>query len=286
LTCGVAGSRRAPSRRLRAASHSSATARRRARARARTPSGGRIFSSCPCSPPSFPLRTRPQVAARARLGHPAQDSVADLRGPCRRSDPVRSPSERSSGLRLLRARLRREMPEFGAVLIARPAASRTWCRPSRGSPVGVQAGGLWRDSRRPRSLLAAKRWIAVTSSVVCSILRGPSPHSVPIRSPCGSILRDRGSDSVTIRSPLSSSSCLEERDPPNGTRIPVRDTCAAAGTRWELGRNASESASPPPRQRTRRFHTSTATAGPLGGPVPNRVHHPYKGARRLQSVTP
>src|SRR4029453_14877122 len=78
-------------------------------------------------------------------------------------------------------------------------------------------------------LLAAKRWIAVTSWVVCSIVKGPSPHSVPNRSPYGSILRDRGSESVPVRSPNEFLSVPGERHPPNGTRVPVRDACAAVG---------------------------------------------------------
>jgi hypothetical protein len=54
--------RPAPSRHLRAAAHGSGAARRRAWARTHTPSGRRIFSSCPCSPPSFPLARHPQAA--------------------------------------------------------------------------------------------------------------------------------------------------------------------------------------------------------------------------------
>jgi hypothetical protein len=38
--------------------------------------------------------------------------------------------------------------------------------------TGVQTAARWRGSRRPRSLLAAKRWITVTSAVVGSMLKG------------------------------------------------------------------------------------------------------------------
>jgi hypothetical protein len=210
--------------------------------------------------------------------------LAVIRGPRWRSGPVRTPpSQRSSGLRSLRARLRNEVPGFGAVLIARsavvtdrgaglPADPRSLTEPAAGGETAVALGACSRPSGGSLSLLrlSARSWRV----------------RVPTQSPFGSILRDRGSDSVPIRSLLSSSSCLGERDPAHGTRIPVADTCATAGTRWEPGGNPSGTcvgtgeAAGPAVPRFERY------GGPRWRPVPDRVHHPYKGARRLRTVTP
>jgi hypothetical protein len=125
-----------------------------------------------------------------------------------------------------------------------------------------------RDSRRPRSLLAAKRWIAVTSSVVCSIVKGSSPHSVPNRL-----------DPEASRFRLSPHSVpLEFLAVPRGAASAPRnsDSCRGhvrggrnwVGTRRELGGNHRGLASPPARPRAWRCHASTATTSPRGSPVP------------------
>jgi hypothetical protein len=106
---------------------------------------------------------------------PSSPSVIRLRAPSRTprslpasSVPSRSPSERSSGLPFAPSAPLREVPEFGAVLIARPARVtdrgaglpadlRSVPEPAAGGEEAVALGGL----------LAAKRWITVTSSVVC-----------------------------------------------------------------------------------------------------------------------
>jgi hypothetical protein len=157
-----------------------------------------------------------------------------------------------------------------------------WRRPSRGSPLGARAPAAGRDNAVALGgLLAAKRWIAVTSSVVCSIVKGPSPHSVPIRlDPEGSRFR-LSPHSV----PLEFLPVPGRGGTAHGTRIRATETCVAAGTRWELGGNHRG-----PR-RGRRGGPGRATLrppwrAPLGSPAPHRVHHPYKGARRLQTVTP
>jgi hypothetical protein len=89
------------------------------------------------------------------------------------------------GLRLLRARLRREVPGFGAVLIARRA-----CVTDRraGLPADLRsvprAGGRWRDSRR---LGACSRPSGGSSHVFGCLLdregsESPfSPQSLPVR---------------------------------------------------------------------------------------------------------
>jgi hypothetical protein len=174
--------RRARSRRPRAVPAAMGQARRRARARARIPPGRRIFSSCPCSPPSFAARKaslgrRPSLA----FDHPAQGS---LRGPPRPSPTPWSPSlaVRASftGLRLLRARLRREVPGFGpsrslirpASVTVAPTVPRISARlPSR-RPVARQpspSGACLRPSGGSPSRL----------QVVCSMLSAAGPHSAP-----------------------------------------------------------------------------------------------------------
>jgi hypothetical protein len=188
----------------------------------------------------------------------------------------RRPSARPA-FRSLRARLRHEVPGFGGVLIARPARVM-----DRGAGLsadrrsGSRAGCRWRDSRRPWSLLAAKPWIAFTSGVVASIVKGRSPHSVPSRS----ILRDRGCRSVPFspsRVPRRAWGARSARGFASGTR------CAAA----ELGGNRvgahRDLRDRPGGSGPRRCRASSAAAAP-GSPV--CVHHTYKGARRLQTVTP
>jgi hypothetical protein len=175
-----------------------------------------------------------------------------------------------------------EVPGFGAVVIARPARVT-----DRGASLLAdlrsvpRAGRRRRDSCRPRtSCLRPSGGSLSTYSVVCSIVKRPTPQSVPIRS----ILRDRGSCSVRIRSLLSSSPCLGEWDPPYGTRGSCRGR--AGGRRNWVGTRRAPIGGLRRRGGVSRCHTSTATPCPVGGQIPNRVHHPYKGARRLQTVTP
>ena len=159
-----------------------ATARSTAPSAGAGPPGRRIFSSCPCSPPSF-LRPHASFGAgRARLrpsgaGHP----LADHPRPHRRSGPDRSPSERSSGLPSLRALLALRCPGSGPSGSLVRLASVTVAPVLRESPLGSPsrlAGG--EIAVRPRSLLVANQWIANTSAVVGSMLRGPVPiQSLP-----------------------------------------------------------------------------------------------------------
>ena len=121
------------------------------------------------------------------------------------------------------------------------------------------------------------------SSVVCSIVKDPSPHSVPIR------LDPEGS-----RFPFSPHSVpLEFLPVPGGAGSGPRnsDSCRGQGNGWEADRTpgpiSRHSAGTPSGtcvaaddeagQAVPRFDRQTS---PLGSPVPNRVHHPYKGARR------
>jgi hypothetical protein len=77
------------------------------------------------------------------------------------SGPDRSPSERSPGLRLLRARLLVRCPGFGGHLLgssgSRPGPLRRYCR---GSPLVSPSRSPMARCRRLRSLLAANQWIA------------------------------------------------------------------------------------------------------------------------------
>jgi hypothetical protein len=156
--------------------------------------------------------------------------------------PVPFPRRLSArpAFRSLRARLRHEVPGFGADLIARPAGivDRGMAFPRIAARVPEPAAG-GEEAVALGCLLAAKRWIDVTSSVVCSIVKGRSPHSVPSHSPSGWIL----GGAVRVQSPFGPSFVAPrawgKRDPRHGTRIPVADACAAAGTRSELGGNPS-----------------------------------------------
>jgi hypothetical protein len=122
-------------------------------------------------------------AGRARLRHPTR---AFTRGRPRHSpgapDPIaRRPSARQA-FRLLRARLAMRCPGSG------PSARSSvvsWTVPPvlpRVSARQPEPTAGWPDCPRLRSLLAANQWIAETSSVAEPILRGPSPHSLPIES--------------------------------------------------------------------------------------------------------
>jgi len=97
-------------------------------------------------------------------------------------------------------------------------------------PGPVSAGEVADRPRRPCSRPSGG---SPSSSVVCSIVKGPSPHSVPNRSPSGSILRDRGSESVPIRSRLGSSPCLESGILATGLGF----LSGTRARRPELGRN-------------------------------------------------
>jgi hypothetical protein len=135
VTSAFALPRPAP-RRPRAVTHGNVAARRRARARARTPPDRRIFSSCPCSPPSFAAHAAssgrgPSLPSAIRHKLP----FADHRGPCGRSGPVRSPSELSLQPPFAPSAPPPEVPGFGAVLIAPPA------------PVTDRVAGLLADLR-------------------------------------------------------------------------------------------------------------------------------------------
>jgi hypothetical protein len=81
----------------------------------------------------------------------------------------------------------------------------------------------WRDSRRLGCLPAPMRWIDVTASVVCSIVKGRTPRSVPI-----ALDPERSRVPLSaIRSLMSSSSSLASQIRPRISR--PRTRCAAAG---------------------------------------------------------
>jgi hypothetical protein len=206
---------------------------------------------------------RPQVAGRTRLRpHPAPGSLRGPPRPCQRSGPVRLASERSSGLRSLRGAPPREVPGFGAVLIARRLGSLTVALafPRIAARVPEPAAG-GETVVRPRSPLAAKWWIAVTSSVVCSIVKGRSPHSVPNRSPSGSIPEGRrfrlSPHSVPLGflplpgergpAPRNSHSCRRQMRG-GGTRVGTRPEPIGDARRRRRG-GASDGATPRPPRR-------------------------------------
>jgi len=102
---------------------------------------------------SLPLRTLPQPSGRARL-HPARGSFADLRGPHRRSGPVRSPSE----------------PRLASASSERASSMRC---PGSGLPDRSSGSGPW-PSRRPLARIPAR----LPSRP--PVARSPSPRS-PVR---------------------------------------------------------------------------------------------------------
>jgi len=158
VTWPFARPRPAPSRRLRAAAHGNVTARRRARARARTRrvdgSSVRARAHLPPCRSQGVLRS----PARARLrpsgsGQPSRASAAV----CSASGPVRPPSEHFSGPRVHRARLRYEVPGFGAVPMLVPLASqnrraalaadrRSVSKPAAGGETAIALGACSRPS--------------------------------------------------------------------------------------------------------------------------------------------
>jgi hypothetical protein len=196
------------------------------------------LSSCPCSPPSLPLARRPQAVGRARLRPSAQGFFADLRGRLQSCGPVRSPSERSCAASAFseRASVVR-CPGFGAVLIARSARVTGRGAGLVADPRSVsESAGGGEEAVALGACSRPMRWIPVTSSVVCSIVKGSSPHSVPVRLDPE---RDCGSDSVPIRSPWVPPRAKGRRIRPKRTRIPVADPCAAVGARLEPSGNPS-----------------------------------------------
>jgi hypothetical protein len=177
--------RPAPSRRPRAVLHGSEVARRRARTQARTPPGRRIFQFVPMLTSSSSLRTLPSATGWSspfgiQRGHPF--AVIHGAHPVLRSTPLRRPSVRPAS-RLLRARLAMRCPGSGRSV--RSSGSRYG--PCAGVAADLRSSARadrrWRACRRLRSLLVANQWIAETSAVVRPILRGPSPHSLPMESP-------------------------------------------------------------------------------------------------------
>ena len=184
VTCGFAGSRPAPSRRPRAVSSGCGVARRRARAQAcRTARSTDlqfvpVLTSLLRRPHGF-LQRRPSSPSASDAGIHSRSSTA-LTG-C--SGPDRSPSERSPGLPSSPSAPRHEVPGFGAVgSLVRLAPGTVAPVLPRVSARQPEPTAGWRDCPRLRSLLAANQWIAETSAVVEPILRGPSPHSLPIES--------------------------------------------------------------------------------------------------------
>ena len=127
---------------------------------------------------------RPSAPAELTFGIRRGHSLAVVHG-THPSSPVPSapPSERSSGLPSSPSAPRHEVPGFGAVCSLVRLAS--WTVPPvlpRVSARQPEPTAGWRDCPRLRSLLAANQWIAESSAVVEPILRGPSPHSLPIES--------------------------------------------------------------------------------------------------------
>ena len=150
------------------------------------PPGRRIFSWCPCSPPSSPpacfLQRRPSSPSASDAGIHSRSSTA-LTG-C--SGPDRSPTERSPGLPSSPSAPRHEVPGFGAV--GSPVRLASWTVPPvlpRVSARQPEPAAGWRDCPRLRSLLAANQWIAETSAVVGADLERSespfTPHRVALR---------------------------------------------------------------------------------------------------------
>ena len=132
----------------------------------------------------FAAHMLPSAPAELTFGIRRGHSLAVVHG-THPSSPVPSapPSERSSGLPSSPSAPRHEVPGFGAVCSLVRLAS--WTVPPvlpRVSARQPEPTAGWRDCPRLRSLLAANQWIAESSAVVEPILRGPSPHSLPIES--------------------------------------------------------------------------------------------------------
>ena len=112
--------------------------------------------------------------------HPSRSSTVLTR--VLRSRPLRRPSV-CPACRLLRACLAMRCPGSGPSV--RSSGSR--CGPSRRNAADLRsparADRRWRACRRLQSLLAANQWIAETSAVVEPIVRGRSPHSLPMVCP-------------------------------------------------------------------------------------------------------
>jgi hypothetical protein len=126
------------------------------------------------------LSRRPSSSIGIRDGHP----FAVIHGSLAALVPsARRPSARPA-CRLLRGRLSYEVPGFGAgCSLIRLAMWDRRAGVAADLRSSARADRRWRGCRRLRSLLAANQWIAETSAVVGPIVRGPSPHSLPIESP-------------------------------------------------------------------------------------------------------
>jgi hypothetical protein len=136
--------------------------------------------------------TRSSVARKPRRSDSESSVNRSLASWRRLGEPPRSsPALRSRSL-AVRALLRPpvapsapplEVPGFGAVLLIARSACVTDRGAGRtsGSPLGVRAGGRWRDSRRPPEPASRPSGGSPSRLRVCSIVKGPSPHSVPIR---------------------------------------------------------------------------------------------------------
>jgi hypothetical protein len=162
-----------------------------------------------------------------------------------------------------------------------PADLRSVPEPVAGGEVAVAVGACSRPSSGSLS----------TSSVVCSIVKGPSPHSVPIRSPCGSILRNRGSESVPVRSPLSSSPCLGAGSAPGNSdfcRRPVRGGRNSMGTQPEpigdMRRRPRRGGQAAPR--FDRFGEPSRRYGSGSGPSPKQRRAPAPKRDALKGENP
>lgn len=132
----------------------------------------------------LPARMPPSAPAELAFGIRRGHSLAVVHGTHRPPVPIaRRPSARPA-FRLLRALLAMRCPGSG------PSARSSGSRVGRSRLVLPRVSARqpeptvgWRDCPRLRSLLAANQWIAETSAVVEPILRGRSPHSLPIESP-------------------------------------------------------------------------------------------------------
>jgi hypothetical protein len=211
-----------------------------------------------------------------------------------RGSPRSSPALRSHSL-AVRALLRpppapsappREVPGFGAVLIARPAGV---MNPGAGLPrISARCPSRRPVARQPSPSEPARGQAVDRRHVFGCLLdregsESPlSPRSLPIRlDPEGS--RFRLSPHPV---PLEFLPVPEERDPRHGTRVPVGDTCAATGTRWELGGEPIGGLASPPTRQARWCHAATATACPLAVRFRIASITLTKARDGLRSVTP
>jgi len=128
---------------------------------------------------------RPQPPAELAVRHPAR---AFTRGHPRRSPGAPVPSARRPSALVRPAVSSERASAWGARVRGRLLAHPVRVLDRRAGVSAdlrssARAERRWRTCRRLRSLLAANQWIAETSAVVEPILRGPSPHSLPIEFP-------------------------------------------------------------------------------------------------------